>query len=196
MPSRAFAQFSISIGKASSLSDTRILSSSSIERKQIFYHADLAATVAAWDAFIHEIIMEYIGSIGDISSPRLLRARELLAGLAGERLDRTRAPNFDNARSVLVRCTGYDPIGDWNVPRKGLSWQQVQARVNEILKVRHSFAHGIALPSYSWMPVRQGRPYLNKKTIGDIRSLIRHLAIKTDGGLARSLRASFGVGWT
>jgi hypothetical protein len=196
MRSRAFAQFNISIVKASSLSDTRLLSASTIVHRQIFYHADLAATVAAWDAFIHSIILEYIGCIGDITSPHLLRARELLGGLASERLDRTRAPNFDNARSVLVRCTGYDPIGDWNVPRRGLSWQQVQARLNEILKVRHSFAHGLSLPSCSWMPVRHGKPYLNKRTIEDIRSLIRHLAIKTDSGLARSLKTSFGVVWT
>ncbi|WP_370638374.1 HEPN domain-containing protein [Aurantimonas sp. VKM B-3413] len=124
--------------------------------RQVFYHASISMDVAAWDSYINSVVTEFNSRIGGISNPSLLRYRANIQLTITKRLDKFNTPNFDNTRTLVVECTGFDPVSSWAWPARNMIWQAVQIRLNEILRIRHSFAHGFSLPNYSWLPQKGG----------------------------------------
>jgi hypothetical protein len=116
------------------------------EQLQVYAHAALAALVAGWDAFLNEIVREFYRETAKPADSSFTRMHEVARVQAEIRLDRFNTPNWENGRDLLILATGHDPIADWVLSRRGMGVQQVRERLNEILKVRHSFAHGFATP--------------------------------------------------
>lgn len=169
----------------------------SIFERQIYYHASLSATVAAWESYVQDIIKAFFSEIALPGSYGFHALHTVAREQAQQSLRQFHTPNWDNSRNVLVRCIGYDPIGDWTWSRQGLGSQQVRELVNEILRVRHSFAHGHAMPSYSWNRSKSGRVRLTVQGLARVESLFTHLVSSTDTGIARLIAASYGrtVAW-
>jgi hypothetical protein len=189
--SNALTNFDAQMSQVDILTRQNTLQGKSLAERQIFYHIAIAARVAAWDAYLNAVALEAIDRIGDPLNPEVIALRTL-ARRHSERLSaKFNTPNFDNGREFIINCTGYDPIASWSWPSGGLTWQGVQQRLNEILKIRHSFAHGFALPLYAWLPQRRGRPYLNKSVVVEVAKLIRHIAEQTDRGLDGYLRTTY-----
>ena len=70
---------------------------------------------------------------------------------------------------------------------------QVQSYLNEILQVRHSFAHGFALPSNTWTLSPSGRTRITSRAIKDVEALMYHLVKATDKGMKNYIRQNFGI---
>jgi hypothetical protein len=68
----------------------------------------------------------------------------------------------------------------------------VRTLIDEILKVRHSFAHGFAMPAYSWNADRVGQPRLTAECLRMVAALFSHLTSVTDKGLDRHIRLTYG----
>ncbi|MHB9797326.1 HEPN domain-containing protein [Pseudomonas sp. MT3] len=194
MPSVALSRFRQQLESSVQLRSTKTDHNINKE-KQIYYQASLAATVAAWDSFIKSATKEFIARTFSKSqdSSYLIIHTSLKAQL-DEKTKRLNTPNFDNARNHILEFTGYDPIGDWNYPP--LNWNSIQAKVrlDEILKIRHSFAHGFPTPSLSWTTSPNGGP--PRLTSEDTRfneSFIAHLAKITDKSLEKHLFDNFGM---
>jgi hypothetical protein len=185
-----------SVRKTNKLDSFSSLNTMPIADRQIFYHACIAMDVASWDGYINNIIREYHGCIGGINNVHLLNFRVSQSLLIERRLDKFNTPNFDNTRNLIIECTGFDPVSIWNWPQRLMIWQAVQARLNEILKVRHSFAHGLSFPNYTWMPQKNGQAYLNKNTATEIERLLVHLATVLDSGLKNHMTNQFGSNCT
>lgn len=164
-----------------------------LSERQIFYHANVAAWVAAWDTYLNKVTIEAITRTGDPLNGELQAMKALALESAARTLKRFNTPNFDNSRRVLIECVGWDPIAAWNWPRRMMTWQLVQERLNEILKVRHSFAHGLPIPVYGWLPNSGGNAYLNKECIGEVQKLLRHLAAETDAKLKSHMENNYGT---
>ena len=69
---------------------------------------------------------------------------------------------------------------------------QVHERLNQILKVRHSFAHGSAVPSYPWNRTPLGRVRLNVSVLKDVEAFFTNLVRRTDRGMQAHILAAYG----
>lgn len=162
--------------------------------KQVFYHAALASNVAAWDSYVNNIVREFYNFILSSSINSDYRTLHSISVNQAENLLRKfNTPNAENTRNLLLQCTGYDPIADWVWARRGMSGLDTRTRLNEILKVRHSFAHGFSMPSYTWNSSNAGTVRLTSSIIKFIEDFFKFLVFSTENGVKREIESHFSV---
>lgn len=153
------------------------------EKKTRFLHAALAAYVAAWDSYLNQVIKEFIDKLMVLDDLDFLSLHAIFMPIATQKLQKFNTPNWENSRELLVGCTGYDPISDWTWRKAQFNRQQTHDFLNQILKVRHSFAHGFSMPAYTWTQTPSGRIQLNNKSLYRVERFFVHLGYATDRGL-------------
>lgn len=163
------------------------------EQKRVFLHASLASHVAAWESYVERIVENFFSELVDPFSPKYLALHALFQARYVSEVKFFNTPNWENSRRLLLQFTGYDPINDWSWPARGMSGPLLQARLNEILKVRHSFAHGVPMPSFLWNTNATGDARLTFQILSDVDACFRNLVVKTDEGIKRHLATDFGV---
>ncbi len=168
-------------------------SASSPDHVQTYYHASLAITVAAWDAYLNGIVLEFFSTVANpIDVP--FHSLHTVARTFGEQaLYRFNTPNFENSRSLIVTCTGYDPYSDWGWKPRQLGPLQVRDLLNQILQVRHSFAHGFSVPAYPWTQSSAGRVRLTSAGVATAEALLKYLITATDRGLRAHIWTAFNL---
>ena len=160
---------------------------------QVYYHAALAAYVAAWDAYINDLVREFYNVIADSSDLRFDAIYRVTRQAAERALERFNTPNWENTRNLLDQYTGYDPIGHWVWTRRGIGGLQVRERLNQILHVRHSFAHGFGMPAYDWTQSPRGRVRLTSKVIQETEAFFKNLVNVTDNGMKGHINQTYGI---
>jgi hypothetical protein len=151
MPSPAAVSFTEMLSRVrtfSALAQDRRLRPISRNDSRLYLHAALASLVAAWEAYIERLVTNFFTESFDLQIPKFVVMHSLLQALAQSASEKFHTPHWENSRNLLVTYTGYDPINDWVWIRRAMQGPQVRQRLNEILQVRHSFAHGFAMPSY------------------------------------------------
>ena len=188
MPSIAAHTYTNSAGRVDVLRKVAIdprLRPISRQDTQIYYHAALAALVAGWDAYINNVVREFYGEVSNPLDVKFQAIYTVAQANSERTLGRFNTPNYENTRSLLISCTGYDPISDWVWSQKNMGRRQVRERLNEILQVRHSFAHGFSMPNCSWNESSSGHTRLTSKVIQDVEAFLSHLVNATDMGLSQ-----------
>lgn len=160
---------------------------------QVYYHAALTAHVAAWNAYIKNLVLDFYDAISDPSDPKFRAIYTITRQRAENALSRYNTPNSENTRNILVQFTGYDPIGDWGWKRHNMSGVQVRSRLDETLHVRHSFAHSFAMPSYVWTLSPSGKTRLTSKVIQETEAFFRNLVKVTDRGMKEHIELTYGL---
>ncbi len=160
---------------------------------QVYYHAALAAYVAAWNAYIGNLVRNFYDVIADPLNPKFDAIHILAKHTAENALTRFNTPNWENTRNILVQYTGYDPIGDWGWTQRRMSSTQVRERLNEILRVRHSFAHGFDMPAYVWTQSPSGQARLTSKAIQATEAFFKNLVKVTDRGMKSHIESIYGL---
>ncbi len=102
-------------------------------------------------------------------------------------------PNFENARNLIIHCTGFDPYNWWSWPTRGLPVIWVTERLGQILKVRHAFAHGFDVPPYPWTQSTTGSVRLTSNAVDDVEALLRNLVRRTDQGMRAHAFGTYGT---
>lgn len=161
------------------------------------YQAALAATVASWDAYVNQLVMAFIRSTYSSHDRAFTGFHGLLEKAAETQLRRFNVPNSDNVRNLLVATTGFDPWPSWNWRAGRLSSIDVRERLNEVLKVRHSFAHGFSMPRFSWNQAPDGTPRIDARILTWIDRFFLFLAKSTDQGVEGHIKTAYGLdpGW-
>ena len=163
------------------------------EEIQVYYHASLAAYVAAWNAYIKNLVIDFYDVIADPLNPTF-QAIYAIARQAAERaLEGFNTPKWKNTRRLLVQYTGYDPISNWVWTRRGIGGLQVRGRLDEILQVRHSFAHGFDIPAYDWTQSPSGRVRLTSKVVQETEAFFKNLVDVTDSGMKVHINQTYGI---
>jgi hypothetical protein len=199
MSSRALAKYLALSESATLLVDqaAKLRKISDFPAKSIFLHAALAAYTAAWDAYVKALASEYYSA----TAKPLDRSYDAMHLIAMKRMavarEKLNTPNSDNSRNFCVEYTGFDPWNSWaNVGRyAGVAGSvlHVRERLNEIFKVRHSFAHGLTMPVYTWNQDRAGAACLTCRVLRNVAQFFSALAKETDKGMALHITTQHGI---
>jgi len=160
---------------------------------QVYYHAGLTAYVAAWNAYIDNLVRNFYDVIADSANPKFDAIHTLAESIVENALTRFNTPNWGNTRNLLDQYTGYDPINDWGRSQVNMNLEQVHQRLNEILRVRHSLAHGSDMPAYNWTQSPSGRVRLTSKAVQDIEVFFKNLVTVTDSGMKTHIESIYGL---
>jgi RiboL-PSP-HEPN len=184
VPSPAALQFTATLTRArtfSALAEDARLRPLQRDDTRLFLHAALASHVAAWESYVERLITNFLAEIIDIQIPKFVALHSIVQPLAETASQRFSTPNWENTRSLLVQRTGYDPINDW--AWQGMPGPQVRQRLNQILQIRHSFAHGFPMPAYDWNTSATGQARLTQSTIRGTETFFINLVKQTDKGM-------------
>ena len=160
---------------------------------QAVYGAAFVAEVAAWNAYVVELVACFFKEVANPAVPNFHALHTLANGAAKLQLGRFNTPNAENTRNLIVGCTGYDPWTDWQWPARSMNALSVQQRLNEILKVRHSLAHGFDTPGYSWTQATSGETRLTLHALAWTKAFLNHLVATTDRGVRNHLVNVYGI---
>ena len=69
----------------------------------------------------------------------------------------------------------------------------VRERLNEILRIRHSFAHGFDMPAYNWTQSPSGKVRLTSKAILETEAFFKNLVNVTDTGMETHINLTYGI---
>ncbi|MBV5270917.1 MAG: hypothetical protein JZU55_14735 [Afipia sp.] len=200
MPSQAAKYFADARGRGLALAalvqDVR-LKPLPRDKRRILLHVALASHVAAWEAYVERLVASFFSDVNELQNPKYSAVLGLLQDQMMKSSEKFNTPNWENARQLLVSATGYDPINDWSWRSRRMPGPLLRARLNEILKVRHSFAHGYAMPSFPWNTSSSGDVRLTAQIFADVDAFFVNLVEQTDKGYKVHLLTNFGVavGW-
>ena len=188
MPSPAASTYTTSASHIGTLrkaaTDSR-LRPMSLDEIRIYYHAGLTAYVAAWNTYIKNLVRDFYDAIVDPSDPKFRAIYTIARKRAENALTRFNTPKAENTRNILVWYTGYDPINT-------LLWIQ-REKLDDIVEVRHSFAHGFDMPSNTWTQSLGKRGNLTSKAIQEVGAFFKNLVEVTDNGMKAYIESTYGL---
>lgn len=196
MPSPAALKYHEATQKARVLRQTATdprLHPISYSQTQIYYHSALAAFVAGWETYIEELVRQFFDVIANPLDPKFQAVHSIAKNMAERELKKFNTPNSENSRNLLVLYTGYDPIADWIWSARKMNAVVTRQMLNEILQVRHSFAHGFPVPAYSWTQAPTGKVRLTAKAIKDVDALFRYLVMAIDRGMKQYIQTNYSI---
>lgn len=161
------------------------------------YSASLAAYVAAWECYLEQVVGDYYSLVFRPADVAFMDLKAILEQRNARSVSRFNTPNAATSRTLLFECTGYDPINDWNWPRRRLGGLATRSLLDDVVRIRHTFAHGAPLPGYWWNRSRAGTARLSTNELDIVEGLLSRLVEVTDRNLSMRLRDVYALtgGW-
>lgn len=175
----------------------KLKSKKDADAKAVFLHAALATQVAAWDVYVKAVALEYFSATSSPTNTKFMAMHSLLLSRMEQAILKLNTPNSENCRTFFLVYTGFDPWSHWNNIKFGPSLFSnsllVRNRFNEIFALRHSFAHGFTMPTYSWNTNNSGSSHLTCLIVQQTGLFITNICHKTDGGLSQHIATQHSI---
>ncbi|MEQ6435758.1 hypothetical protein V8Z74_12055 [Comamonas sp. w2-DMI] len=165
--------------------------------KQVFLHAALAYQTATWDVYVKSIVSEYYMVISNPGNQAFLAMHSIAKSRMEKAQEKLNTPNSENSRNFLMEYTGYDPWGDWLGAGRVYGYTsilQIKNHLNEIFRLRHSFAHGFTMPTFHWNQSPNGTAQLNVEILRKTGIFFQKLIQGTDAGISQHIAVQHGIG--
>lgn len=167
------------------------------------HHAGVVLTVAAWQSYIEKVIEEALDLIRDeindphVASPQwAVHTYQLRRSAILNAVKKFNTPDDVKVRDLFRDSFDFNPWGSWawNVGPRQWSSAETRKRTNVWVLVRHSVAHGFALPSdVDWLKGNNGDSRLTLGLLQECRKHFVFLVEKTDRAFADHLTAAHGI---
>ena len=199
MPSIAKVKFDQSVVGAQVLSSFCGTASGSVDQNfvdQVCLRAAVANVVGCWEGYVEGVLREFVAKVRVQSHRRtwtlIAQYESLVDRLAAD----LNTPSWDRARDLLVTVTGMDPYSAWIWGPKFANQNDTKEFFDGVMKVRHAFAHGFAVPHS--VPHLTAPGQLCSAYFEDARACTQFFVEKTDELLEHELkhRHSCVSGWT
>jgi hypothetical protein len=153
----------------------------------------LAAYVSGWEAYVEDVTVEFLDALVTSMDPKASALAKALRDEAARVAKRFNTPTFQESRDLVYRFTGFDPMPSMASPRLGMTSAQAQTRLDEVLRVRHAFAHGRPLPNLEWLKRYAHASRLSQTAVRSVAALLSDLVEGIDIGLASHASSTFGL---
>lgn len=198
MPSKAYSHYQVQRSRADLLTNHagKMRGAHLKKDKEVFLHAALAAHVACWDSYIKQVVKEKYDAIYAVAPPGYVMLHDISKKRTDASAVKLNTPNAENTRKFLIESSGFDPWGLWvniSFGASKLSALHVRERINEIFKVRHSFAHGFVMPSFTWNQDASGNARLNCNILRSVSQFFDELVTNTDSGYSAFISTNFNI---
>lgn len=180
MPSAAFTlHFKVAGTDAVALSDTRTFLSkqASTVIRDALNRAAVVATVAAWQAYIEELLREAVDALRGTGS----NLWPIVETIADRKLEQFSTPSADKIRELFAECLAQPDLpAEWVWP--GMTAPIARMTLGDILKQRHLIAHGSR-------PAAKIPSHVVSQNLAFVESLAR----RTDDAVRTHLAAVFAL---
>lgn len=196
MPSRSLRGFSSAKRRAqrlAAISTDRRLRPITYAEMEPPLHAALAAYVSGWEAYVEDVTVEFLDVLVVAMEPKASALAKTLRDEAMRVVKRFNTPSFQESRDLVYRFTGFDALPSMASPRLGMTSAQAQTRLDEVLRVRHAFAHGRPLPNLGWLTRYAQATRLSRRAVQSVDALLTDLVDGVDAGLNSYAATIFGV---
>lgn len=124
-------------------------SSASTDREfvdQTCLRAAVANVVGCWEGYLEGVLREFVAKVRVQSHRRTWTLIAQYEGLVDKLATELNTPSWDKARGLLVTVTGMDPYPAWIWSPKFTNQNDTKNFFDGVMKIRHAFAHGFAVP--------------------------------------------------
>jgi hypothetical protein len=177
-------------------------------RQDAIHRAGVVMMVAAWQGYIEAIVRESYDAIEAAagttedaakSGDAPVWARQVFALRRNDieiRIKKFNTPNSTFVRDILKDTLGFTPwpIWEWRSRRRQWSQQEMKMRMDTWVNIRHSVAHGYALPNnVEWLKNSSGSPRLTLLLLKECRRYFKYVVEHTDDAVASHLHTYNGI---
>lgn len=114
---------------------------------QCLLKASIAQAVGCWEGYIEAVLPEFVSKTRVQAHRKAWTLIVQFESLVNRLASDLNTPNWDRSRDLVLSITGMDPYASWIWSPRFSNQTDTKAFFNGILDVRHSFAHGFAVPT-------------------------------------------------
>lgn len=163
------------------------------------HRAGVVMTVAAWQSYVESVIREALDVLnGSFNQQGAQAPAWAIHGFKIQRaaievmIKKFNTPSAVNVRDIFRDSLGFNPWPHWTYRRGPRTWteREVRKRTDDWVLVRHSVAHGFALPrDIGWLQGRNGQSRLNLDLLRKCKKHFEHVVQVTDGAFGSFIGA-------
>ncbi|MFZ3043386.1 MAG: HEPN domain-containing protein [Thiobacillus sp.] len=162
---------------------------------QCLLKAAIAQAVGCWEGYIEAVLPEFVSKTRVQAHRKAWTLIVQFESLVDKLTNDLNTPNWDKSRELILNITGMDPYASWIWSPRFTNQTDTKAFFNGILDVRHSFAHGFAVPTN--VPELAVPGQLDSNYVANAISCLEYFATTVDNLLEYELthRHACVIGW-